>query len=478
VLAADNTARLCSRCHREERDQLRTPPTDLRDSFFETSEFRAAFESQHIGKVFRAYRNHPRHLQLFGKALNQELLGRWLGLTQAQVSKVENGKPEQNLEALRNYADALHLPQRMLWFDLPGQSRLRVLSSAGSSEADESRAIEPSASVPSSGGEVPVAVEPRDLVEARRRALHDSLSGGTSDASLEDWEATALRYAVAAKDREPSRMLVDLTTDFGELQSTLTVCRSTVQLRRITRVAAQLSGLMCLTLIKLDERQAFRRWARTARLAAAEVNDPATTAWVLAQEAYGHFYGRDLAEAVAVAQHAQAVAGRSVGSALAAALEARAHAVRSDVKQTHRALGIAEETLGALDPESTSDVSALGYNEAQLRFHESNALTHLGDTKSALAVQDRALELISPVDFMDRAFVQLDRAACLFGDNDQVGAASVALDCMLELSSEQRRGIIAGRARELLAPMLSDGHASPAALDLQDLLQLPAPGNG
>jgi hypothetical protein len=83
ALAADNTARLCSSCLRQERDQLRRPPTHLRDGFFETDEFRAAFESQHIGKVFRAYRNHPRHLQLFGKALNQELLGRWLGLTQA-----------------------------------------------------------------------------------------------------------------------------------------------------------------------------------------------------------------------------------------------------------------------------------------------------------------------------------------------------------------------------------------------------------
>ncbi len=140
VLAADNTARLCSRCHRDERDQLRTPPTELRDSFFETDEFRAAFESQHIGKVFRAYRNHPRHLQLFGKALNQELLGRWLGLTQAQVSKLENGKPEQNLEALRNYAKALHLPQRMLWFDFPGQSRLRPLPSARSADNEGSAA--------------------------------------------------------------------------------------------------------------------------------------------------------------------------------------------------------------------------------------------------------------------------------------------------------------------------------------------------
>jgi hypothetical protein len=34
-------------------------------------------------------------------------------------------------------------------------------------------------------------------------------------------------------------------------------------LGRLTRVAANLSGLVCLTLIKLDDRQAFRRWART-----------------------------------------------------------------------------------------------------------------------------------------------------------------------------------------------------------------------
>src|SRR5207248_7791129 len=100
VLAVDNTARLCSRCHREQRDQLRTPPVELTNGFFDTDEFRAAFESHHIGKVFKAYRNHPRHLQLLGKALNQELLGRWLGVTQAQVSKLENGKPEQNLETL------------------------------------------------------------------------------------------------------------------------------------------------------------------------------------------------------------------------------------------------------------------------------------------------------------------------------------------------------------------------------------------
>jgi hypothetical protein len=164
----------------------------------------------------------------------------------------------------------------------------------------------------------------------------------------------------------------------------------------------------------------------------------------------------------------------AVGSALAAALEARAHAVRGDPKQTHKALAQAEETLGFLDRGLTTDVSAFGYNEAQLRFHQSNALTHLGDTKSALVVQDRALELTSPIDFMDRAFVRLDRAACLLKDGDPSGAASFALESMLALSAEQRRGIISSRAQELLLPMLAHGQTGPAALELRDLLKLTA----
>jgi 8-oxo-dGTP pyrophosphatase MutT (NUDIX family) len=126
VLAADNTTRLCGRCRREHNDLLHTPP-QLRNEFYETGEFRAAFKSRLIGKLFKAYRNHPRWLHLLGKALNQEAFGRWVGLSQGQVSKLESGKLEQhNFEVLRYYAVTLHLPQHMLWFDLPGQSRLNL----------------------------------------------------------------------------------------------------------------------------------------------------------------------------------------------------------------------------------------------------------------------------------------------------------------------------------------------------------------
>lgn len=57
--------------------------------------------------------------------------------------------------------------------------------------------------------------------------------------------------------------------------------------------------------VKLDDRDAFRRWAGTARAAAAEAGDPAVMSWVLGQEAYGHYYGGDLRAAVDVARQAQ-----------------------------------------------------------------------------------------------------------------------------------------------------------------------------
>lgn len=453
ALAADNTARLCIRCHREQRDQLRNPPAQLRNEFFETAEFRAAFDSQHIGRVFKAYRNHPRHLQLFGKALNQELLGRWLGLTQAQVSKLENGKPEQNLEALRTYARTLHLPQHMLWFDFPGQSRLNS-AQAGALIVPASRNQE---------------------VEQLRHRLHDLFAGGeVSSASVDDWELIVARYGRATKDRPATLLLGDLAEDIAELERAMAQCRSLSTLRRLTRVAANLAGLVCLTLIKLDDRQAFRRWARTARIAANEAGDAVTYSWVLAQEAYGHYYSDDFTEAVNVAQHAQAVVPNTpcVGAVLAAALEARAQAALGRTDETWNALRQAEALLSNLDG-TTAGYSAFVYNEAQLRFHESNALTHLGDFRAAWLAQERALELVAPADFMDRAFIRLDRAMCLAAEGDATEASSYARDTLLDLSEVQRQGIITGRARQIVAAMPNSTRTLPPVRELNDLLMSP-----
>lgn len=311
-------------------------------------------------------------------------------------------------------------------------------------------------------------------VERLRRSLQDQFAGGAvSKTTVDDWELIVARYGTATKDRPASVLLGDLTADVAELERAMEQCRTLSALRRLTRVAANLSGLMCLTLIKLDDRQAFRRWARTARIAASEADDAVTYSWVLAQEAYGHFYSDDPTEAVSVAQHAQAVVPTTpcVGAVLAAALEARAQAALGRADETQAAQRQAETLVSRLDME-TAEPSAFTYNEAQLRFHESNALTHLGDTKGAWLAQDRALELVAPSDFMDRAFTQLDRAMCLAIDGDASNAAIHAHDTLLGLSTAQRQGIICGRAQQIVHALPSRQRALPPVKELSDLLMV------
>ncbi|MBE8523049.1 helix-turn-helix transcriptional regulator [Amycolatopsis sp. H6(2020)] len=52
--------------------------------------------------------------------VSQATLGRWLGMTQAQVSRLEapGARPPSNLHNLERWAKALHIPPALLWFDV------------------------------------------------------------------------------------------------------------------------------------------------------------------------------------------------------------------------------------------------------------------------------------------------------------------------------------------------------------------------
>jgi tetratricopeptide (TPR) repeat protein len=311
-----------------------------------------------------------------------------------------------------------------------------------------------------------------DNIEELRRGLTDALSeGAMARSSLDDWELAVVRYGRATRDRPAGVLLGDLGAELAELKVALHRHRSASALRSLTRVVAQMSGLMCLTLCKLDDRIAFRRWARTARLAADEAGDPLTNSWVLAQEAYGHYYSAGLSEALDVARHAQTVVPKTpcVGAALAAALEARACAAMKRAKETRAALGRAEEILSHLDGEALIP-SAFSYNEAQLRFHEGNAYTHLGDARSAFTAQNRALALCAPGDYTDWAMTRLDRALCLAATGEPADAVEYATETLIGLDEKQRRGIIALRGHDVLDALPRQQRATSGAHELNGLL--------
>jgi tetratricopeptide (TPR) repeat protein/transcriptional regulator with XRE-family HTH domain len=118
-LARDNASALCAVCQRDAQQGNAQPPV-VPPAFWETDQMRDALASRHLGRVIRAYRLHAYH---GARALSQELVGSWAGLTQAQLSRIESGPEIRDLDRLTRWAELLGIPQRCLWFDLPGKSR-------------------------------------------------------------------------------------------------------------------------------------------------------------------------------------------------------------------------------------------------------------------------------------------------------------------------------------------------------------------
>jgi tetratricopeptide (TPR) repeat protein len=85
--------------------------------FWDNAEMRNALDRWHMGAVIAAYRNHPFH----GRPLRQETVARWMGLTQAQLSRIENGPAIKDLDKLIQWATLLEIPAHLLWFQIPKQ---------------------------------------------------------------------------------------------------------------------------------------------------------------------------------------------------------------------------------------------------------------------------------------------------------------------------------------------------------------------
>ncbi|MET8362200.1 hypothetical protein ABZU53_01335 [Micromonospora sp. NPDC005194] len=125
-LARDNDTGRCTPCQVAERDRLSAPPV-VPASFWEHEPIRRALAERHLGRVIRAYRCHPYHGRV---ALPQTVVAAWLGITQAQLSRVENGSPLVHLDRLTHWAQLLRIPASFLWFGLPDQpyrADIRVL---------------------------------------------------------------------------------------------------------------------------------------------------------------------------------------------------------------------------------------------------------------------------------------------------------------------------------------------------------------
>ncbi|MER7582347.1 XRE family transcriptional regulator [Kitasatospora sp. NPDC097691] len=110
--------------------------------FWNTEPLRDAFAARHMGRVLRHYRAHSHHTGRHGpRGVPQSLLGQWLGLTQAQISRIETGPPVTDLVNLVHYARVLGMPAGWLWFSLP--EALPAPQVQAGTVDDERRAVSP-----------------------------------------------------------------------------------------------------------------------------------------------------------------------------------------------------------------------------------------------------------------------------------------------------------------------------------------------
>jgi hypothetical protein len=114
-LARDNQTARCTPCQRRDAGAL-AGPVQVPSGFWADGLLRDALSAWHIGRVIRAYRQHPFHA---GGPLSQEMVAGWLGLTQAQLSRIETGPPVMDLDKLIRWAQLLQIPAGLLWFRLP-----------------------------------------------------------------------------------------------------------------------------------------------------------------------------------------------------------------------------------------------------------------------------------------------------------------------------------------------------------------------
>ena len=115
-LARDNPDSRCALCQGKARDLVARPP-DVPAEFWTTDRMRDALATWHMGRVIAAYRKHPFH----GPVLRQEIVAGWMGITQAQLSRIESGPPIKDLDKLIDCARTLCIPAHLLWFKLPEQ---------------------------------------------------------------------------------------------------------------------------------------------------------------------------------------------------------------------------------------------------------------------------------------------------------------------------------------------------------------------
>ncbi|QIS09631.1 helix-turn-helix domain-containing protein [Nocardia arthritidis] len=281
--------------------------------------------------------------------------------------------------------------------------------------------------------------------------------------SLRALEESAERSGYLVYVLPPSEYIPARIRELARIQQLLLSDQTPEVQRRLRRVESILAGFVAFRLNDVADIHDTFPWFYKSRRAARRAGDPLLEAWLDGHLAHGHeCYRHALDQGLAAARSAQAASGSEPTPATVFGLlaEAGIQARIGRRRETFVAISNADRLFAALPSESTADDN-LGTSEYILRWHQSHALSSIGDWRAAEELRNRVLELpMAQKDQVGRSLLDLDLAALLERQGQLDHARELIRRVWQSLPTELRVGQVRRQVSQLiigLPPSMRDG---------------------
>ena len=473
-LTRQNQSALCAPCGSPR--SLREPPAVPRE-FWDAPEMRSALATWHMGRVILAYRHHPWHQQV----LKQSVVGNWFGLTQTQLSRIENGRAPEEMSKLVRWAKLLAIPPELLWFKMPGDSSMPL---AGARVVAGQRAEGLVRSAAARGLLPDTKDAGRALSEVNGGAIQFSQCSArealdvmtwitrtnASDDAIEELGRTAVYLAEAHTRMPAAKILPEVLGVHRAAHAFLRTGRQRLsQTRELLRIDSALLAHACVLLGDLGRYEEARAYGSAALACAQESETDEGLAWT-AMAKTARWQDR-FAEAAGLAARGFEASGQASVRAELAYREANAIALFGDTPRARAALQKAGKSAEGLGDTGTS---AWSFSRGRQAIFTLSVCIHTCDPDGALraaAEADAYWDVGGGKVTATWAQVRAGAAMAHLLKDAPDGAAG-QLDPVLELPPDQRISTVTGYLDEIDAMLQGRRFAgSPIAVRLRDQIR-------
>ncbi|GAA3877256.1 hypothetical protein GCM10022243_47590 [Saccharothrix violaceirubra] len=382
------------------------------EEFWSQPELRQALRERHIGRVMRAYR------QAQSPEVKQVDLGRWINLSQGQLSRVERSSVAvTDLAKLIPWAEAMRIPRHLLWFTWPDMEH---------DEAEEGPEVRRRDVLKAAG----IAAASVELItNSPWQRLQDSLD---QERPVDDATVRLMRDRTAdlfqTEETVPASQLLDSLEGHGNtLQSLIKNARSDRTRRDLVVALGETKALTGWVLFDTGRgNEAANAWRETLKIAKA-VDDGALAACALGYWSYLAASRNDTGPASKLLHQAHDMVPGSSAPATRSWIAARQAEELARLGDETGALRSIERAITAYDfAQPRTERSWTGFFSASRLGSMTVSTYTIMRHRDADAVAGSLLDSLSPRDNKVRALILADLATSAASTKDYDKAGELA----------------------------------------------------